>query len=45
MLGCPTIWGVSDNDSRYLHATYLGWRPRDNAERLRTVLEKKSRVP
>ena len=43
-LGCPIIWGVSDNDSRWWdngHAAYLGWRPRDNAERFRDELEAK----
>ncbi|MET0748899.1 MAG: NAD(P)-dependent oxidoreductase [Rhizobium sp.] len=42
MLGCPIIWGVSDNDSRWWDnaaAAYLGWRPKDNAERFRAELE------
>ena len=42
MLGCPILWGISDNDSRWWdnsHAAYLGWRPRDNAERFRAELE------
>jgi uronate dehydrogenase len=42
MLGCPIIWGISDNDSKWWdnsHATYLGWRPKDNAERFRAELE------
>ena len=42
MLGCPTIWGISDNDSKWWdnsHAAYLGWRPRDNAERFRAELD------
>ncbi|MCF3638836.1 NAD(P)-dependent oxidoreductase [Rhizobium sp. TRM95111] len=42
MLGCPIIWGISDNDSRWwdnAHAAYLGWRPRDNAERFRAELD------
>lgn len=42
MLGCPVIWGISDNDSRWWdnsHAAYLGWRPKDNAERFRAELD------
>ncbi|WEZ82700.1 NAD(P)-dependent oxidoreductase [Rhizobium sp. 32-5/1] len=42
MLGCPLIWGISDNDSRWWdnsHAAYLGWKPRDNAEKFRAELE------
>ncbi|MGH6808370.1 MAG: NAD-dependent epimerase/dehydratase family protein [Ensifer adhaerens] len=42
MLGCPIVWGISDNDSRWWdnsHAAYVGWRPRDNAERFRAELE------
>jgi uronate dehydrogenase len=41
-LGCPIIWAVSDNDSRWWDnsaAAYLGWRPRDNAERFRAELD------
>lgn len=42
MLGCPIIWGVSDNDSRWWDnsaASFLGWRPKYNAERFRAELE------
>lgn len=42
MLGCPIVWGVSDNDSRWWDnsaAAYLGWKPRDNAERFRAEVE------
>lgn len=42
MLGCPIIWGISDNDSKWWdnsHASYLGWKPKDNAERYRAELE------
>jgi uronate dehydrogenase len=42
MLGCPIIWGVSNNDSRWWdnsHAAYLGWKPQDNAERFRAELD------
>lgn len=43
MLGCPTIWGVSNNDSRWWDnssAAFLGWHPKDNAEAFRAQLEK-----
>ncbi|MGU3401123.1 NAD-dependent epimerase/dehydratase family protein [Brucellaceae bacterium D45D] len=43
MLGCPTIWGISDNDSKWWdnkQASYLGWKPQDNAERFRAELER-----
>lgn len=33
-LGCPVVWGVSDNDACWWDnraASFLGWRPRDNA--------------
>jgi uronate dehydrogenase len=42
MLGCPIIWGVSNNDSRWWdnsHAAYLGWKPKDNAEHFRAELD------
>lgn len=42
MLGCPIIWGVSDNDSRWWDnsaASFLGWKPKDNAERFRAELD------
>lgn len=42
MLGCPIIWGTSDNDSAWWdnkHARFLGWRPKDNAEGFRAKLE------
>ncbi|MGL3607883.1 NAD-dependent epimerase/dehydratase family protein [Rhizobium sp. G187] len=41
-LGCPVIWGCSDNDSRWWdnsHVSYLGWRPKDNAERFRSEID------
>ncbi|WP_128255306.1 NAD-dependent epimerase/dehydratase family protein [Falsirhodobacter deserti] len=34
-LGCPIIWGASDNDRGWWDnsaAGFLGWRPKDNAE-------------
>lgn len=47
-LGCPVIFGVSDNDARWWDnsaAAYLGWRPRDNAERFRAEIEAKMPRP
>lgn len=41
-LGCPVIWGVSDNDRRWWDnaaAGFLGWRPTDNAERFAAAIE------
>ncbi|MEK1932798.1 MAG: NAD(P)-dependent oxidoreductase [Pararhizobium sp.] len=43
MLGCPTVWGVSDNDSSWWDnskSRFLGWKPKDNAEKYRVELEK-----
>ena len=48
MLGCPVIWGISDNDSKWWdnsHAAYLGWRPKGNAERYRAELDAAMAVP
>lgn len=42
MLGCPTIWGVSDNDTKWWdnkQASFLGWRPKDSAEIYRAEIE------
>lgn len=42
MLGCPVIWGVSNNDRRWWdnsHADYLGWKPQDNAETYRAEID------
>ena len=33
-LGCPVIWGMSDNDARWWdnsHVDYLGWKPKRNS--------------
>ncbi|EHS53431.1 NAD-dependent epimerase/dehydratase [Rhizobium sp. PDO1-076] len=41
-LGCPVIWGCSNNDSRWWDnsaVSYLGWHPKDNAERFRAEIE------
>lgn len=43
MLGCPVIWGVSNNASLWwdnTQARFLGWQPKDNAEQFREELEK-----
>lgn len=42
LLGCPIVWGISDNDSKWWDntpAAFLGWRPRDNAEPFRAELD------
>ena len=47
-LGCPVIYGVSANDERWWDNSdveYLGWRPRDNAERFRAKLDLHMRQP
>ena len=41
-LGCPIIYGASDNDASWWnndHVAYLGWRPKDNAARFRAKIE------
>ena len=41
-LGCPIIYGVSNNDSSWWdnrEVAYLGWKPTDNAERFRSKIE------
>ncbi|MDX3924356.1 MAG: NAD(P)-dependent oxidoreductase [Shinella sp.] len=48
MLGCPIVWGISDNDSRWWdnsHAAFLGWKPKDNAERFRADLDARMERP
>lgn len=42
-LGCPIIYGVSDNDLCWWDnsaARYLGWRPKDNSSRFRDKIER-----
>ncbi len=42
VLGCPIIYGVSNNNRRWADntaASHLGWTPRDNAERHRGRLD------
>jgi uronate dehydrogenase len=41
-LGCPIIYGASDNDASWWdnrETAYIGWRPRDNAEVFRAKLD------
>ncbi|QLF71647.1 NAD(P)-dependent oxidoreductase (plasmid) [Peteryoungia desertarenae] len=41
-LGCPVIWGCSNNDAKWwdnAHVSYLGWKPKDNAEQFRAELD------
>lgn len=48
LLGCPIIWGVSNNDRAWWDnsaSAYLGWRPKDNAEVFRAELDAKMAVP
>ncbi len=47
-LGCPIIYGASDNDSTWWNndeVAYLGWRPQDNAEVFREQLDAKMDPP
>ena len=47
-LGCPTIYGVSNNDSSWWdnrEVAYLGWKPKDNAEAFRFKLEAERKRP
>lgn len=42
VLGCPIIYGVSNNDSIWWdnrEVAYLGWHPKDNAEKFRELLD------
>jgi len=43
-LGCPIIYGASDNDASWWdnrEVAYLGWRPKDNAEVFRAKVNAK----
>ncbi|MDE0113603.1 MAG: NAD(P)-dependent oxidoreductase [Albidovulum sp.] len=47
-LGCPIIYGVSNNDSAWWdnrEVAYLGWKPKDNAERFRPKINAKMARP
>ncbi|QPM92329.1 NAD-dependent epimerase/dehydratase family protein [Pseudooceanicola algae] len=48
MLGCPIIWGVSDNDEGWWDtrtARLIGWRARDNSEIFRAEIEAAAPCP
>lgn len=48
MLGCPVIWGMSDNATRWWDnsaASYLGWTPKDKSEYFRPQIEAESPPP
>jgi uronate dehydrogenase len=47
-LGCPIIWGVSDNDRVWWDnsaARFLGWRPADNSERFAAAIDERMAKP
>lgn len=48
LLGCPIIFGASDNDRGLWDnsaAAFLGWRPKDNAEAYRAEIDAAMPVP
>jgi uronate dehydrogenase len=48
VLGCPIIYGASDNDGSWWdnrEVGYLGWRPKDNAEAFRAKLDASQTPP
>jgi uronate dehydrogenase len=47
-LGCPIIYGASDNDASWWdnrEVSYLGWQPKDNAETFRAKIDADVRPP
>ncbi len=47
-LGCPIIYGASDNDACWWDnskVAYLGWRPKDNAEQHRARIDSEQTSP
>jgi uronate dehydrogenase len=47
-LGCPIIYGASDNDASWWdnrEVAYLGWRPKDNAETFRAGIDAQMEPP
>lgn len=47
-LGCPVIYGCSDNDRTFWDnraVAYLGWKPRDNAAAYKDKIDAKKPVP
>lgn len=48
ILGCPIIYGVSDNDRSWWDnsmVSYLGWNPKDNAEVFRDNVDANAKIP
>jgi len=48
VLGCPIIYGASDNDGAWWDngsVSYLGWRPKDNARRFRAKIDASQTPP
>lgn len=48
VLGCPIVYGASANDESWWdnrEVAYLGWRPKDNAERFRAKLDAEQARP
>lgn len=47
-LGCPVIYGISDNETVWWSnegTRYLGWRPKDSSEKFRAKIEKAAPPP
>ncbi len=47
-LGCPVIYGASNNDRSWwdnAHVAWLGWRPKDNSEVFRDKVDAKASLP
>ena len=47
-LGCPVIYGASNNDRSWWdnsHVAWLGWRPKDNSEIFREKVDTNAPVP
>lgn len=47
-LGCPIVWGASDNDEAWWDnsaARYLGWRPKDSSARFREGIYAEQTAP
>lgn len=47
-LGCPIVWGVSDNDGKWWDnsgASFLGWKPKANSESFREGLDARMTPP
>ncbi len=47
-LGCPVIYGVSDNAASWWDNTsigYLGWKPQDNSEKFRSKIDAVMETP